>query len=91
MILGLQKFFENPSQEVLSELYSSINSINMNEIPSYPDHYKLILRNSNDRSKQEYSFMASYLTKINVRIPLTLFPDEIGDVRLKRSYLFCFL
>lgn len=50
-------------------------------MPSYSIHQKQIYRNSNDNNKQEFLTTVNYLqTKINVKIPTILFPDEVGDV-----------
>lgn len=55
-------------------------------MPQYTDHQKQILRNSNDRSKQEYITHVEFnKTPMKLKIPTTLFPDEVGEVIL---YLF---
>ena len=39
-----------------------------------------LIRTSNDKSKQEFHTIINYVTKLNVKIPTTMFPDEVGDV-----------
>lgn len=81
IVLALQKFFVTPTEEVLVQLYNSLNQMDLSGMPRYTDHEKQIIRSSNDKSKQEYTAHISFdKTNMKIRIPTTLFPDEVGDV-----------
>jgi hypothetical protein len=89
IVLGLQKFYQNPTESVIAELYESLNGISLTDIPTYSDNQKLIWRAKNDKAHQEYVVPIQYsAARINVKIPLTLFPDEVGEVRKKKTLSF---
>lgn len=56
--------------------------MDLSSFPILSDHRKLILRSANDKSKQEFSTSINFITKMNLKIPTTLFPDEVGDVKV---------
>ncbi|EFA78441.1 hypothetical protein PPL_09093 [Heterostelium album PN500] len=83
MILGIQKYYSSPSLEVIIELYNSLNSLDMSTVPFLNDVQKHILRSSPDKNKQSHSTNITYLGKpMPVYIPITLFPDEVGDYKV---------
>eukprot|EP01133_Synstelium_polycarpum_P015281 gene15281-18090_t len=83
MILGIQKYFNTKSIDVIVELYNALNSLDMSTVPCLNDVQKLILRSSPDKNKQSYSTNITYLgNKMPVYIPITLFPDEVGDYKV---------
>jgi hypothetical protein len=59
-----------------------MNNMDISNMPVLSDHQKLIYRYANDRSQKEYITHINYITKINIKIPITLFPDEFGDVKI---------
>ncbi|KYR01730.1 hypothetical protein DLAC_01741 [Tieghemostelium lacteum] len=80
MVLAMQKYFVTPSIDVIIELYNSLNSLDMSVVPFPSDIQKQILRSSPDRNKHNYATTISYLgNKMPVYIPITHFPDEVGD------------
>lgn len=46
------------------------------------------MRATGDKSKTEFTTQLKYSTKLNIKIPLTLFPDEVGDVRPFNTWHF---
>jgi hypothetical protein len=80
MILALSRFFANPGAQVLEDFYNALNAMDISGMPKYTDKQKEIIRTSNDKSKHEYSTVINYTTKMNIKIPTTLFPDEVGGV-----------
>ncbi|GAM21359.1 hypothetical protein SAMD00019534_045330, partial [Acytostelium subglobosum LB1] len=83
MILGIQKYFSSPSLDVIVDLYNSLNGLDMSTIPYLNDVQKHILRSSPDKNKQNHSANIAYLGKqMPVYIPITFFPDEVGDYKV---------
>lgn len=81
MMLALQRYYANPSEEVLAELYTALNAMDTSQMPSLDDNRKLILRATTDRTKHTFSTSIPYLGKtMHVQVPRTLFADEVGDV-----------
>eukprot|EP01132_Coremiostelium_polycephalum_P009632 gene9632-11805_t len=83
MVLAIQKYFSSPSLDVIVELYNSLNSLDMSTLPALNDIQKHILRSSPDRNKHNHSTTITYLgNKMPVHIPITHFPDEVGDYKI---------
>ncbi|KAF2073339.1 hypothetical protein CYY_005357 [Polysphondylium violaceum] len=83
MVLAMQKYFNSPSMDVIVELYNSLNSLDMSSVPQLNDIQKHILRASPDRNKHTHATTITYLgNKMPVYIPITHFPDEVGDYKV---------
>ena len=83
LVLALQKFYVQRSEEVLIELYNSLNSIDLSKMDVYSDYRKLIYRTMNDKRKLEYNCVLNYLnTNMKLKIPLTTFQDEVYESKL---------
>lgn len=120
----MEKYFENPTIEILESLYEAVNSMDLSRMPKFTWHERQILRASDNRTMFEEMFMDSpeeyddpvddearkkfidlssghtkrsrmlgkdrhfFETKIEyegiklpIKIPLTVNPEEVGDVR----------
>ncbi len=102
ILLALQRYYANPSEEVLADLFASLNGtlllwshcglicyieMDTDKMPMLNYNQKLILRSTTDRTKHTFATSISYMgTKMNVQLPLALFPDEVGDVCLFAIY-----
>jgi len=82
IVLALQRFYENSTEKVLAELYQALNAMDLSSMPAYNDYQKQILRANDDKSKLEFSTVINYVTKMNIKIPIALLPDEVGDCKL---------
>ncbi|KAN0011867.1 hypothetical protein ACTFIU_007438 [Dictyostelium citrinum] len=83
IVLAMQKYFSNPSLDVIVELYNSLNSLDMTTVPQLNDIQKHILRSSPDRNKHIHATTITYLgNKMPLYIPITYFPDEVGDYKV---------
>mmetsp|Transcript_24426 Transcript_24426/g.34241 ORF Transcript_24426/g.34241 Transcript_24426/m.34241 type:complete len:672 (+) Transcript_24426:134-2149(+) len=82
IILALQKFFATPNETVLAEFYNAINTMDISGLPQYTDLQKQIIRSSTDKTKTEHSVDLNYITKMKLKIPTILFPDEVGDYKV---------
>lgn len=80
ILLALQRYYAQPSEEVLADLYQSLNEMDTDKMPILNYNQKLILRATTDRSKHFFTTAVQYIgTKMNVQLPLAGFPDEVGD------------
>jgi DNA repair exonuclease SbcCD nuclease subunit len=120
----MERYFENPTIEILESLYEAVNSMDLSRMPKFTWHERQILRASDNRTMFEEMFMDSpeeyddpvddevrkkfidlssghtkrprmlgkdrhfFETKIEyegiklpIKIPLTVNPEEVGDVR----------
>ena len=82
IVLALHKFYQNRSEDVLAELFDSLNAMDLSTMDIYSDHRKLIYRASSDKNKQEFTASLKYQTKMNIKIPLCGFPDEVIHIYL---------
>eukprot|EP00727_Mastigamoeba_balamuthi_P005535 m51a1_g1600 hypothetical protein (842) ;mRNA; r:168490-171977 len=90
LLLQLDKYFKRQSEDVLAELYDALNSLDLSSVPALPDHQRMTLRNST-KAKERTSVLQLAVpgsdprgqpAKLNVYVPLTTFPDEVGDVKV---------
>ncbi|KAL6073369.1 Spindle pole body interacting protein, variant 2 [Balamuthia mandrillaris] len=86
LVLALDNIFKAQGKErdILAQLYDSINSIDLREMPSLTMHQMLMLRMSQtpDKAKTEFSTKIRFTTPISIKIPLTVFPDEVSDFQV---------
>ncbi|KAJ3217026.1 hypothetical protein HK099_005619 [Clydaea vesicula] len=59
LVLGLEKFFNQPSELILKELFESVNKMIMDNFPFLTNYEKLILRSSEDETIFEEKFLYS--------------------------------
>ncbi|KAI9251940.1 docking domain of Afi1 for Arf3 in vesicle trafficking-domain-containing protein [Phascolomyces articulosus] len=57
LLLAMEKYFENPSAEVLESLYKAVNSMDLSRMPKFSWHERQILRTSDDKTMFEEMFM----------------------------------
>eukprot|EP00026_Physarum_polycephalum_P003239 Phypoly_transcript_03249.p1 GENE.Phypoly_transcript_03249~~Phypoly_transcript_03249.p1 ORF type:complete len:784 (+),score=142.64 Phypoly_transcript_03249:155-2506(+) len=80
ILLALQRYYAHPSEEVLADLFQSLNEMDTEKMPTINYNKKLILRATTDRSKHTFTTSIQYMgTRMNVQLPLAGFPDEVGD------------
>eukprot|EP01111_Echinosteliopsis_oligospora_P018977 TRINITY_DN8966_c0_g1_i1.p1 TRINITY_DN8966_c0_g1~~TRINITY_DN8966_c0_g1_i1.p1 ORF type:complete len:669 (+),score=182.08 TRINITY_DN8966_c0_g1_i1:232-2238(+) len=80
MMLALQKYFQNPSEEVLADLFDAFNGMDLDQMPRLNYNQKIILRTTTDRTKLVHPTSINYIGRsMSVQIPLHMFPDEVGD------------
>ena len=53
----MEKYFENPSEEVLESLYKAVNSMDLSRMPKFSWHERQILRTSDDKTMFEEMFI----------------------------------
>eukprot|EP01117_Protostelium_nocturnum_P005316 TRINITY_DN1935_c0_g1_i3.p1 TRINITY_DN1935_c0_g1~~TRINITY_DN1935_c0_g1_i3.p1 ORF type:complete len:590 (+),score=185.84 TRINITY_DN1935_c0_g1_i3:58-1827(+) len=83
IVLALQKFFAQPTASTLEEYYNALNGIDLSAMPFISDRKKELMRLNNiNPSKMEYSTFLNYTIKLPLKIPTTLFPDEVGNCNL---------
>ncbi|KAG2227363.1 hypothetical protein INT45_004318, partial [Circinella minor] len=57
LLLAMEKYFENPSEEVLKSLYKAVNSMDLSRMPKFSWHERQILRTSDDKTMFEEMFI----------------------------------
>ncbi|KAI8338870.1 docking domain of Afi1 for Arf3 in vesicle trafficking-domain-containing protein [Chlamydoabsidia padenii] len=71
LLLAMEKYFENPSQDILVSLYEAVNSMDLTRMPNFNWHERQVLRASDDKSMFEEMFD---IEAENVQSPTTLTP-----------------
>ncbi|CAJ0844011.1 6051_t:CDS:10, partial [Entrophospora sp. SA101] len=82
LLLALDKYFQNPSVECLALLYDAVNSMDVNNMPHFSPHEKVILRTSENKDIFEEKFSTFETNKHESSVPLTVNPEEVGDFSL---------
>ncbi|KAI9136322.1 docking domain of Afi1 for Arf3 in vesicle trafficking-domain-containing protein [Paraphysoderma sedebokerense] len=59
LILALEKYFENPSVDVLASLYNAANSMDVSTMPRLSDAERILLRQSENNDILEHIFRVS--------------------------------
>eukprot|EP01116_Phalansterium_solitarium_P013600 TRINITY_DN30995_c0_g1_i1.p1 TRINITY_DN30995_c0_g1~~TRINITY_DN30995_c0_g1_i1.p1 ORF type:complete len:626 (-),score=206.35 TRINITY_DN30995_c0_g1_i1:7-1842(-) len=81
LLMAVQKLFAAGTsvEEVAAELYTALNMADLRAMPVYSAAEKALLRSS--RRKMEHFPAQVYFSgnKMNFRLPLTLYPDEIPE------------
>eukprot|EP00002_Diphylleia_rotans_P020534 TRINITY_DN3982_c0_g1_i3.p1 TRINITY_DN3982_c0_g1~~TRINITY_DN3982_c0_g1_i3.p1 ORF type:complete len:374 (+),score=73.55 TRINITY_DN3982_c0_g1_i3:96-1217(+) len=82
--LALSRYFDDPSESVLVDLYDSLNMLDMKSIPRLSPAQKSVCRNMwLSTRRMEKKFELSFVdTKKIVRVPLCNYPDEVGEVHV---------
>ncbi|KAG0166931.1 hypothetical protein DFQ28_003399 [Apophysomyces sp. BC1034] len=57
LLLAMEKYFENPSKEILQSLYKAVNSMDLSRMPKLTWHERQILRASDDKTMFEEMFV----------------------------------
>ncbi|KAG0750010.1 hypothetical protein G6F57_004179 [Rhizopus arrhizus] len=59
LLLAMERYFENPTIEILESLYEAVNSMDLSRMPKFTWHERQILRASDNRTMFEEMFMDS--------------------------------
>ncbi|KAI7900700.1 docking domain of Afi1 for Arf3 in vesicle trafficking-domain-containing protein [Cokeromyces recurvatus] len=84
LLLAMEKYFNNPSLEILESLYKAVNSMDLSHMPKFTWHERQILRASDNRTMFEEMFM----DKDNVTAATTnnkMLIEDMEDNRLRRG------
>ncbi|CAO3671704.1 unnamed protein product [Rhizopus stolonifer] len=57
LLLAMEKYFENPTIEILESLYEAVNSMDLSRMPKFTWHERQILRASDNKTMFEEMFM----------------------------------
>ncbi|KAF7728595.1 hypothetical protein EC973_005822 [Apophysomyces ossiformis] len=57
LLLAMEKYFENPSREILESLYKAVNSMDLSRMPKLTWHERQILRASDNKTMFEEMFV----------------------------------
>lgn len=57
LLLAMEKYFENPTIEILELLYEAVNSMDLSRMPKFTWHEKQILRASDNKTMFEEMFI----------------------------------
>ncbi|KAI9314845.1 docking domain of Afi1 for Arf3 in vesicle trafficking-domain-containing protein [Dichotomocladium elegans] len=57
LLLAMEKYFENPSEDVLKTLYKAVNSMDISRMPHFSWHERQILRTSDNKAMFEEMFV----------------------------------
>ncbi|KAH3756862.1 methionyl-tRNA synthetase [Pelomyxa schiedti] len=91
ILLALDRYFTTRDMTVLTELYHSLNAIDLSAMPILPDHKRRVLRSAADETKKKFPASVTLTVAVDpttgakitkkqpIYIPLTTFPDEVGD------------
>jgi len=86
LVLALDVILKSPEREVevLKELYTALNGVDLTRMPRLNEYQRLVLRNSQkDKQKQEFEISFNFLSApIKIKIPLTTSPDEVGEQQI---------
>ncbi|KAI9473716.1 MAG: docking domain of Afi1 for Arf3 in vesicle trafficking-domain-containing protein [Benjaminiella poitrasii] len=66
LLLAMEKYFNNPSLEILESLYEAVNSMDLSRMPKFTWHERQILRASDNRTMFEEMFMDENRSTQNV-------------------------
>lgn len=58
----MEKYFENPSREILESLYKAVNSMDLTRMPRLSWHERQILRASDNKNMFEELFIEDHVT-----------------------------
>lgn len=65
----MEKYFENPSMEILESLYQAVNSMDLSRMPKFTWHERQILRASDNKSMFEEMFIDETSNNTTVSTP----------------------
>eukprot|EP01105_Mastigella_eilhardi_P014274 TRINITY_DN3257_c0_g1_i1.p1 TRINITY_DN3257_c0_g1~~TRINITY_DN3257_c0_g1_i1.p1 ORF type:complete len:506 (-),score=90.21 TRINITY_DN3257_c0_g1_i1:713-2197(-) len=91
IVLTLDRFFACNDVGIIAELFDALNAIDLSQMPKLTDHQRLTLRHTQSTNTQATKKFATSIMmpiaanltkKMPVYIPLTQFPDEVGDYQL---------
>lgn len=71
LLLAMEKYFENPSREVLESLYKAVNTMDLSRMPNFTWHERQILRTSDNKAMFDEMF-----TDDNVTSPTSMHSDQ---------------
>ena len=88
IMLTLERYYKRRSIDVLSDLYFALNAVDFGAVPTVSDAQRLILRYISYTKKKLFDLPIllppetpdAKPPKMNIRVPLSTFPDEVGDV-----------
>lgn len=88
IMLTLDRYYKKQSIDVLSDLYFALNAVDFGAVPKISDPQRIILRHSSEAKKKLFDLpillppesQDAKPPKLNLRIPLTTYSDEVGDV-----------
>ncbi|CAO0795069.1 unnamed protein product [Mucor circinelloides] len=70
LLLAMEKYFENPSLEILESLFEAVNSMDLSRMPKFTWHERQILRASDNKTMFEEMFIdetnSSSMEDINI-------------------------
>ncbi|OAD03215.1 hypothetical protein MUCCIDRAFT_142140 [Mucor lusitanicus CBS 277.49] len=70
LLLAMEKYFENPSLEILESLFEAVNSMDLSRMPKFTWHERQILRASDNKTMFEEMFIdetnSSTMEDINI-------------------------
>ncbi|KAI7871134.1 docking domain of Afi1 for Arf3 in vesicle trafficking-domain-containing protein [Spinellus fusiger] len=64
LLLAMEKYFENPSREILESLHTAVNSMDLSKMPEFTWHERQILRASDNRTMFEEMFVKDDMDKL---------------------------
>jgi len=86
LLLALDAFFDKPEESVPKELYNAVNQMDIQLMPNPSQQERRIIRASETESnldKKNFKTKVNYLgIDIPMKVPIALFPDEVGDFSL---------
>lgn len=71
LLLAMEKYFENPSREVLESLYKAVNTMDLSRMPNFTWHERQILRTSDNKAMFDEMF-----TDDTVTSPTSMHSDQ---------------
>lgn len=80
----MEKYFENPSQEILESLYGAVNSMDLSRMPKFTWHERQILRASDNKTMFEEMFIDEASNAVPVEEDVNIMEDTEFS-RLRRG------
>lgn len=77
----MEKYFENPSIEILESLYAAVNSMDLSRMPKFTWHERQILRASDNKTMFEEMFIDEPTTPVEEETASIIEENESSRVR----------
>jgi hypothetical protein len=87
LLLAMEKYFENPSLEILESLYGAVNSMDLSRMPKFTWHERQILRASDNKTMFEEMFIDEASNTVPVEEDINIMEDTEFSRQRRGTYI----